>query len=421
MSIQLNKGVNFTYIPSKKFKTVEILIRFQTSIQNNVKEERALLSRMMSTSSLNYPQHSLLTQKLADLYGASLNVSVSKKGQGLFFNVSMSFVDDQYLSQNGLTEECVDLLKEILFQPQIENGLFPEKTFELEKENLKHYFQSAKEDKAYFAEVQMAELFFHDSLGQATPSYGEESRLKTIENAHLVNYYREMMATDEVDILVLGDVDEKKITELFRAFPFADRLTTNQNLFYSPVENNLIREKIIYENVEQSQLSMGYRHPIRYDDGRYYALHVFNGIFGGFPHSKLFQNIRERDSLAYTVSSSFDSFRGLLRVRAGIEKENRQLVMKLIYEALQEIEKGEFSEEEVEKTKLLLKSSYLISQDSRNSLLEQEFMKRVLPFVKRSNEEWTTGIENVTPHQIQDVAKTLKLAAVFFLGGNGDE
>ena len=80
MSVQLVKGVNLHVIPTEKYKTVRLLgVRFNTRLNHETITKRTLLSSLMETNSLNYPNQVKLSERLAELYGASFGIGVSKR------------------------------------------------------------------------------------------------------------------------------------------------------------------------------------------------------------------------------------------------------------------------------------------------------------------------------------------------------
>ena len=87
MSVQLVKGVNLHVIP-KKYKTVRLLVRFNTRLNHETITKRTLLSSLMETNSLNYPNQVKLSERLAELYGASFGIGVSKKA----INIGLIFL-----------------------------------------------------------------------------------------------------------------------------------------------------------------------------------------------------------------------------------------------------------------------------------------------------------------------------------------
>lgn len=422
MVYQLAEGVNLHVLPTKQYKTIRIFIRFTARLQQEVITKRSLLSSMLETNSLNYPDQTKLSAKLAELYGASFGLSVRKKGNLHWLNVGISFVNGEYVNDPNLFSQAVDFLKEVLFYPNIKNQQFDQLTFDLEKNNLRLYLESLKEDKQTFASYALQELYFENSPEQKIPSLGVVEEIDKITARSLAAYYQEMMANDQIDIFVVGDVDPDKAAEAVGQLPFEPRETAHPELFYTQPQVNIVKERQVREPIVQAKLNLAYQTNVYYDEPERFALMVFNGLFGGFPHSKLFMNVREKESLAYYASSSVDTFRGFMSVQTGIDGKNRNQVLRLIHEQLESLRNGEITDLELAQTKAMLRNQYLLSLDSPQAAIEASFLDSWLPETKLSDEEWLKRMESVTIKEIQQVAEQIELQAIFFLaGGNANE
>ncbi|WP_270322769.1 EF-P 5-aminopentanol modification-associated protein YfmF [Enterococcus lactis] len=422
MVYQLAEGVNLHVLPTKQYKTIRIFIRFTARLQQEVITKRSLLSSMLETNSLNYPDQTKLSAKLAELYGASFGLSVRKKGNLHWLNVGISFVNGEYVNDPNLFSQAVDFLKEVLFYPNIKNQQFDQLTFDLEKNNLRLYLESLKEDKQTFASYALQELYFENSPEQKIPSLGVVEEIDKITARSLAAYYQEMMANDQIDIFVVGDVDPDKAAEAVGQLPFEPRETAHPELFYTQPQVNIVKERQVREPIVQAKLNLAYQTNVYYDEPERFALMVFNGLFGGFPHSKLFMNVREKESLAYYASSSVDTFRGFMSVQTGIDEKNRNQVLRLIHEQLERLRNGEITDLELAQTKAMLRNQYLLSLDSPQAAIEASFLDSWLPETKLSDEEWLKRMESVTIKEIQQVAEQIELQAIFFLaGGNANE
>ena len=422
MVYQLAEGVNLHVLPTKQYKTIRIFIRFTARLQQEVITKRSLLSSMLETNSLNYPDQTKLSAKLAELYGASFGLSVRKKGNLHWLNVGISFVNGEYVNDPNLFSQAVDFLKEVLFYPNIKNQQFDQLTFDLEKNNLRLYLESLKEDKQTFASYALQELYFENSPEQKIPSLGVVEEIDKITARSLAAYYQEMMVNDQIDIFVVGDVDPDKAAEAVGQLPFEPRETAHPELFYTQPQVNIVKERQVREPIVQAKLNLAYQTNVYYDEPERFALMVFNGLFGGFPHSKLFMNVREKESLAYYASSSVDTFRGFMSVQTGIDEKNRNQVLRLIHEQLESLRNGEITDLELAQTKAMLRNQYLLSLDSPQAAIEASFLDSWLPETKLSDEEWLKRMESVTIKEIQQVAEQIELQAIFFLaGGNANE
>lgn len=421
MPFELNKNVNLHVIPTNKYKTVRVLVRFTAPLSSEMNSKRSLLASLMETNSLNFPDQVALSKKLSDLFGASFGIGVSRNGNDHYFTVGMNIINDNLVpSGTSVLESAVDFLKEIIFSPNIMNDSFEPETFKREQENLMEYIDSIFDDKQTYASLSLQNLFFSRSSSQKTPSFGTIEHIKQETPQSMANYYQQMIREDKVDILVIGDVAEGYVARCFQDFGFSDRSYEARPLMYQQPLQNVIQQKMEQLPVIQSKLNLAYHCDIYYYDDLYFPLMVFNGLFGGFPHSKLFLNVREKHSLAYYASSSLEPFRGLLTVQTGIDGNNREKVLRLINEQLKELALGKVSKEDLEQTKVMLINQYLLSLDNQRAILEQTFLKIKHPNADISQEEWRERIQAVSIEDIQAVAKHVKLQAVYFMEGEKD-
>lgn len=418
MTYELNKNVNLHVFPTNKYKTVRLLVRFASPLNKETSSKRSLLASLMETNSLNFPDQIALSKKLSDLYGAGFGIGVSRNGNQHYFTIGLNIINDNLVpSGTSVLESAVEFLKEIIFEPHIIEGAFEQETFVREQENLVEYIESIFDDKQTYAALSLQNLFFTHSSSQRTPSFGDVESIESETAASIASYYQEMIKTDKVDIMVIGDVAEGYVKRVFKDFGFTDRENIVTPLFYQQPFQNIIQQKMEQLPVVQSKLNLAYHCDIYYYDDLYFALMIFNGLFGGFPHSKLFLNVREKHSLAYYASSSLEPFRGLVTVQTGIDGKNREKVLRLINEQLRELVAGKISLEDLEQTKVMLKNHYLLGQDSQRNLMEQAYLKLKVPAADITQEEWLQRIDQVSIEDIQEVAKHVRLQAVYFMEG----
>ncbi len=418
MTFELNTNVNLHVIPTKKYKTVRILVRFATPLTKETSSKRSLLASLMETNSLNFPDQIALSKKLSELYGAGFGIGVSRSGNEHYFTIALNIINDD-LVPNGTSvlESAVTFLKEIIFSPNITEGSFDQETFTREQANLIEYIESIFDDKQTYAALSLQNLFFSHSSSQRTPSFGDVDTIEKETAASLASYYKDMIEQDRVDILVIGNVAEGYVKRCFKDFGFSNRENFSVPLFYQQPFQNIIQQKTETLPVVQSKLNLAYHCDIFYYDDLYFALMVFNGLFGGFPHSKLFLNVREKHSLAYYASSSIEPFRGLITVQTGIDGNNRDKVLRLINEQLKDMVAGNISDEDLDQTKMMLKNQYLLGLDNQRALIEQAYLKVKVPVADISQEEWLSRIDEVTVQTIQEVARRIRLQAVYFMEG----
>lgn len=391
------------------------MVRFREPISRENLGKRVLISNMLETTNAVYTTGKAFSRKLSALFGMAFSTGVAKKGRQHLLTINMSLVNPKFVDFDTLGE-AVAFLKTALFQPdRVENAFNPE-VFRREQTNLVHYLESMNDDHAYYASRTLADLFFEDKH-QALPSVATIELIKQENPESVFAYYQKMLQTDGIDIFVLGDVDEKRVAELFSDFDFSDRALGDE-LFYTQKVREEVNELLEEKEAAQSILQLAYQLPQTYGDADYLALQVMNGLLGGFAHSKLFTNVREKASLAYSISSTFDSFTGFFKISAGIDAANFEKARELIFEQVNAMRDGEFSEAEIEQTKTMLRNSYFIGQDSASNNIEMEFIKSLLPERFLETEPFLTGLSAVAKADIQRVAQSLTLQAQYFMKGS---
>ncbi|MPM58882.1 hypothetical protein SDC9_105715 [bioreactor metagenome] len=334
-----------------------------------------------------------------------------------WLNAGISFVNGDYVNDSKILLQVVDFLKEVIFAPNIVAGQFDNQTFDLEKNNLKTYLESLDEDKQTLASLALQRLYFEQTDAQRIPSFGTVKDLKEITAESLATYYQKVLAEDQVDIFVIGDVNETEVTGAIQTLPFTDREFVHPEIFYAQPQSNVIKERQMHESVVQAKLNLAYQTNVYYNQPERFSLMVFNGLFGGFPHSKLFMNVREKESLAYYASSSVDTFRGFMTVQTGIDGKNREKVLHLIHKQLESLRNGEITDLDLAQTKAMLKNQYLLSLDAPQAAIESTYLDNWLPETKLTDDEWLAQLESITIKDVQKIADQVELQAIFFLDG----
>nr|WP_288929533.1 pitrilysin family protein [uncultured Streptococcus sp.] len=415
-AMEIIKGVHLHFIQSEKFKTNKIKVRFSAPMSEKTIAGRVLTASMLETSNALYPTSQAFREKLANLYGANYSTSLSRRGLVHYLDINLSFVRDQFLSRkNMLADEILDFLKASLFFPLSNGQAFDTKTFEIEKRNVLTDLEAEIENHFYHAHRELNNLFY-DLPEMRIPRVGtiELVEKETAETSFAA--FQQMLNQDQIDFFFIGDFNEIAVREKIQEFQFSEREQPLQ-LSYQQNYSNITREKLEQRDVHQSIVELAYHFSSQYGDRSHLPLIVLNGLLGGFAHSKLFVNVREKESLAYTISSSFDIFSGLMRIYAGIDRANRTKTIALINRQILDLKRGHFTDEELEQTKNMLKNSILLAQDRQNTLIERAYMSSVLGKKFLSLEAWLKALENVSKADLIEAAQQLKLQAIYFMEG----
>ncbi|HET6872836.1 MAG TPA: pitrilysin family protein [Sporolactobacillaceae bacterium] len=411
-------GMTLHTVQTSKFKTVTYYLQFRSPIQRETVTQRSLLSGVLKSATLHSPTIKELNQRLDELYGATLSSYVQKKGNDHVISFYVNGVNDRYLSTpESISEKSLALLAEAIFQPLVKGNVFDEGLVNQEKRALKARIEALYDDKMRFASQRLIDEMCKDEPF-STHTNGYIDDLDAITPASLYQTYQEMLKTDEIDLYVVGDVRSEDLVP-----PVTNLFDFNRNKVEHPltIERKTVKDpKVVKEqqDVEQGKLNIGYRTNIVMGDPDYYASQVFNGLFGGYAHSKLFMNVREKESLAYYCSSRTESYKGLLIVMSGIEFENYDKAVAIIDEQLEKMRQGDFTDLEIKQTKALLVNGILEGLDNPFSLIDILY-NQVL--VKESDplEAYFKGIEAVTKEDMVKVAQKVQKDTTYFLEGKG--
>lgn len=414
--MELYPGIAVHFIQSKKFKTNKITMRFTAPLSLDLISGRMLSASMLETANKTYPTTQILRKHLAALYGADLSSHAYRKGQSHLVDVSFTYVRDEFLSKkNVLTAQILELLHQVLFNPLLDEDGFEKNTFEIEKKQLLARLESELEDPFFSAHKELDQLFFQEESMQLVPR-DLISRISEETSKTSYSSFEKMLSEDRIDLFFLGDFNEVEILENLKKFPLTGRKAT-VNIQYRQEYSNVLREGIIRKKLGQSILEMGYHSAIGYGDDQKMALLLVNGLLGSFPHSKLFTQVREKEGLAYTVSSHLDLFSGFLRLFAGINHQERNKVRKLMNDQLLAIKNGRFTDVEINQTKEMIRRTMLLGQDNQDSIIDREYLSIFFGKSVLDQETLIEQLEQVDREEICRVASSLKLQAIYFMEG----
>ncbi|KSU85128.1 Predicted Zn-dependent peptidase [Fictibacillus enclensis] len=414
-------GMTLHTIETTKYKTTSLILQIKSPITEEEVTKRALLPYVLQSGTERYPSSKELRGALDGLYGATLGVDLSKKGEYQIITLRMDVANEKFLSDNTpLLDRAFELLSQVLLKPAKQGEGFLPRIVQKEKRSLKQQIESIYDDKMRYANKRLIEEMF-DEEPYRFNVYGNEQEVDSITPETLYDYYIKVMKEDEIHLYAVGDVSRNALQELAKkhfVFP-QDRMEPKRTSPTGKQRVDEVKEVFEEQEVQQGKLHMGYRTYITYSDPEYLALQVFNGVFGGFSHSKLFMNVREKESLAYYAASRFESHKGIIFVMSGIETKNYEKTVKIINEQLEEIRNGNITDGELEQTKAMIRNQILETVDDSTGLVEVLYHE-VVSRHKRTIEEWLEGIQNVTKEQVRDVSQKIQLDTIYFLKGRGE-
>ncbi|NLM52947.1 MAG: insulinase family protein [Firmicutes bacterium] len=416
---RLKNGINVYLHPTKKFKTILVQLIFHRRLDADKVTSSSLLPSVLQRGSVNYPTRQKLAKRLEELYGTELMADVVKKGERQLIVYTLDLVHDQFIpGENKLLQKGLEILNEIVTKPLVENNAFKADYVRQEKEQHEKVIRGLINDKiAYSIERCLQEMCADEPF--SVFKYGTSEQLAKIDEKSLYQFYCQFLKESPTDLYLIGDLDVERTMSLVEEIFHYPR---GQEVEIPPTLVEKEPEKVRYVKdeleVNQGKLVLGFRTGLSYKDKDYLALLMYNGILGGFPHSKLFQNVREKASLAYYAYSRLEKHKGLMVVSAGIEVTNYDRTLEIIHKQIEDMAKGEFSEEVFQNTYSGLRHQYLLEEDSPAALTNRT-LDDILAGRTWTTEELLAELAKVTPEDVVRVAQNIRLDTVYFLTRKG--
>lgn len=408
---EMGPGVRLYLCPTDKFKTLTCKVFIQQDLQPREAAQTALVPLLLRRGSQRFPTTGDIARELEDLYAADFGSDVLKIGERQILEFHFQMVDPQFLPQGQkLLRRSLETFWEIASRPYGEGGFF-EPYFQQERHNLVQELEGLINDKRTYALVRCTALMCaQEPFG--IYKYGDADTVRSLTAGEVYAHYQKLLAGYPLDIFVVGSQAKKAAEILAGLIQGRD----GQQKLQPPQRVEVEQPRYFEENmdVQQAVLVMGYRTKLTYPDGDYYSLLVGNGLLGGFAHSKLFINVREKASLAYYVSSSLEGSKGLLTITAGISGEQKEQAVEIIQRQVRDVQEGRISAQELEQTKRGLISSMRSMQDNPSSLVDRNLIG-ILHEELRSIEEVVEAIEAVTLDSVVRAMGHLQLDTTYIL------
>lgn len=406
---------NLHIIKTDRFKTVNIRVCLRDNIKKDEITLRNMLTSFLTYATDTYPTKRDMVLKAQDLYGVNVYTKSYRSGKFNMINFCMSLLNEKY-TEKGMLEESIKFLSDVIFHPNFYKEEEFNQAYKFLYDNMESSMKGIKENPTTYSVIRMLEEMDKD-MPYTYREFGYFEDLEKLNKENLISYYEKVLSNSLVDVYVIGNIDEDNIINLlnkYLLFTTFKKPKENQLIEHSklPLRTKTIRE---IEDSNQSKLSIGCKVGSLTEFERNYVLTVYNMILGGNSESKFFKIIREKHSLAYYVYSSLNKLDSLMIIKAGISRENFDETIKLIKKLMKDMEKGKFTDEDIE----VVKESYISLlkeiEDNENAIIETYLAKDLLNL--GDIDERKKEIMKVTKEDIIKVAKKVKIDTIFLLEG----
>ena len=416
---EIKEGIKLHTINTNNFKTNLYAIFLATPLKRENVTLDALLTAVLRRGTNNMTSQDVISKKLEEMYGASFDCGIEKTGDNHIFKFYLESINEEFLPEKEeIAQKCLEILFDVVFNPLIEGDKFKEEYVQGEKENIKQIIQSKIDNKSKYALDRCIEEMFKDQA-YGLYKYGYVEDLEKITPQSLYEYYKKLINNCKIDIFCSGIIESKHIENIVQeneliksANPRKAEYVVNNE---TTEEVEIKQEKVVEDHMQvtQGKLVIG----LTVNDtkeGSKYTASLYNAILGGGANSKLFQNVREKESLAYTAGSNYVRQKNSIFIRCGIEIENYEKALQTIKQQLEDIKNGEFDEKNIENSKNLI-------IESVKSIPSEQDTEITYYYGQELSSEFTTidqYIEKIkwqSKKEIIDLASKVKVNTIYFL------
>ena len=413
------EGIKIHKIETNQFKTNLYAVFLATPLSRENVTKDALIAAVLRRGTMSIPSQDKISKELEEMYGASFDCGIEKTGDNHIIKFYLEALNEEFLPEKEeLTQKCINILLDIVTNPLVENNGFKKEYVDSEKENLKQIINGKIDNKSRYAlDRFIEEIFKVEPYGLYKYGYIED--LENITPESLYEYYKKLIQNCKIDIYYSGlfndnkteEIINKKLQENKIELRKAEYIVNNE----TTEKKNIEQPKIIEDSMDitQGKLVLGLQINDNNKDSRF-AASVYNAVLGGGANSKLFQNVREKNSLAYTASSSYIRTKNIILVHCGIDIDKYKKALETIKEQLEDMKKGNFTDEDVEDSKKLIVSSIKSISAEQDTEITYDYGQE-LSSEHITIKEYEEKIQNTTREQIIEIANKININTIYFL------
>lgn len=420
-SVELKKGIKAHFINTDLYKTDLTCIIITTPLKKETVTKNALIPFMLRRGTAKLPNQYLISKELQNMYGASFNCGVDKMGDNVVLKFCIESISNEYaLNNEDILKMNIETLLDLVFNPTKVDGMLNKDFLDIEKDNLKDIIESKIDDKdSYSLENCISSMYGDSGFGLYKYGYVEDVEKITIED--ISEYYNWLISNSKIDLFISGNIDNENLKTLLdnnenikKLNPREENYILDSTASKQKVENvNEVKEEM---DVTQGKLVIGLDITSNQENLRGIG-NVYNSILGNGANSKMFQNVREKAGLAYSAKSVFFKQKNNIFIRCGIQIENYEKAVELIKVQLEDMKKGEFSEEDLNNAKTFLIAGIKNVEEEQDTeiiyYIGQEISKTNL-----SLEQYMDNINKVSREDVIEFAKSIDINTIYFLTKN---
>ena len=419
-TIEIAPAVRLCGFETDRFTTSVLSIDIAVPLDPARAAVNSILPYYLMRACEDYPTFLEMRKRMAELYGATVFGVVGKSGDVQTLSLKMKMLSNKFaLGGEDLFLTCAKQLFDMLFRPNLENGVFKAEDLEQEKRFAVERLEAELNDKRSYALRRLTQEMFKGDV-YSTNKRGTVEELKAVTPESAVAAYHDVLKGGHIQINVVADVDLGAVANLFQSY--ISNIEREPYMLFTSILFEAEEVKRVEEElpVNQGKLALGYRLGMNDIDEDFPRFKIMSIIFGGATFSRLFMNVREKMSLCYYCSASLRRQKGFMIVQSGIENENAEVAIKEINHQLHEMGEGGVSDEDIEKARLTIKDMIRTVRDTPEGI-ESWISSQALDDEFESPEDYLSRLLAVTKEEVIASAKSVTLDTIYLLKGTQKE
>ena len=411
----IKKGIKLHILNTDKFKTNLVAVFLTTKLEKETVTPNALISAILRRGTNNLKTQEEISKKLEELYGASFDCGIDKTGDNQVLKFYIQTINDDYIPQQekNMLKTSIENIFDIVFNPLTEKEGFKKEYVDQEKKNMKQRIEGRVDNKARYALDRCIEEMYKDKQ-YGLYKFGDVNSLENIDENNLYKTYKKLIDECKIDIFISGNINNE-VEDIIKENENIKKLKERDAKYNTTSEKPEDKKGEVTEkmSVTQGKLVMGLDLNIQNEDEKYYTL-VYNNILGGSANSKIFQNVREKASLAYSAGSSYFKYKNNIFINCGIEISNYEKAVELIKVQIEDMKNNNFTNEELENAKNSIIATIKTIDDEQDTLIIYYFGQE-LSNNKITIEDYIKKIEEIKREDILNIANKVEINTIYFL------